>query len=96
MRTSTSPSESRASPTLSVDTRSLVARNRRSHSSMASHRSSIGVRFHCAHRVHTTHSRPFSPSNASRRPTGKCSATSFVPRWVWQKMQWVNMGRGSR
>lgn len=27
-----------------------------------------------------THSRPFAASKANRRPTGKCSTASFVPR----------------
>src|SRR3954470_4982916 len=84
-RTSSSPSERRASPMLSVETRSRVSRNRRSHSSIASHRSSSGERFHRSHFRQTTHNRPFAASNASRLPTGNDSTTSFVPRPALQK-----------
>src|SRR4051812_30840517 len=84
-RTSSSPSESRASPMLSVETRSRVSRKRRSHSSIASHRSSSGERFHRSHFRQTTHNRPFAASNASRLPTGNDSTTSFVPRPALQK-----------
>src|SRR6187397_18180 len=70
----------------SVETRSRVSRYCRSHSSMASHRSSVGVRFHCRQRLQTTHSRPRSESNASRRPMGKCSMVSLASSAAWQKM----------
>ena len=49
-------------------------------SSIASQRSSSGERFQRPQWWHTTHSRPFAESNARRRPTGKCSIVSFVPR----------------
>ena len=71
----------------SVDTRSLVPRNSRSHSSIASHRSSSGVRIHRSHPRQTTHNRPFSLSNASRRPTGNRSITSLVPSGPEQNRQ---------
>ena len=87
MRTSSVPSGSLASPMFSVLVRMVVARKRRSHSSTASQRSSSGVRFQRLHDPHTTHSRPFSASNASRRPTGKCSMLSFSPSREPQKMQ---------
>ena len=80
MRISSSPSGSRASPMLSVETRTVVPRKVRSHSSIASQRSSSGERFHREQWWHTTHSRPFAASNASRRRSGKCSTVSFAPR----------------
>jgi hypothetical protein len=54
-------------------------RKRRSHCSTASQRSSSGVRFHRSHPVHTTQSRPFTSSNARRRPTGNAPTTSLWP-----------------
>ena len=33
-----------------------------------------------------TNGSAFAPSNASFRPTGKCSTDSFLPRAEWQKM----------
>src|SRR3954470_15458050 len=96
MRTSSNPSPILASPMLSVDTRSLVSRYERSHSSIASHRSSSGVRFHLSHLRHTTQSRPFAPSKASRRPTGKCSIASLAPRSDLQNRQVEYMGSDQR
>src|SRR5215208_4098118 len=87
MRTSSSPSASRAIPMLSVEARRRVSRKDRSHASIASHRSSSGVRFHCPQCTHTAHSRPFAASKARRRPKGKCSMTSFAPRLASQKRQ---------
>src|SRR3954468_15061360 len=87
MRTSSSPSLSRARPIWSVETRRRVARKGRSHSSIASHRSSSGDRFQRSHLRHTTQSRPFAASNANRLPTGNDSTTSFVPRLALQKRQ---------
>ena len=71
----------------SVETLSLVEANRRSHSSIASHLSSSAERFHRSQWVHRTHNRPSFESNASRRPTGKFSITSFVPSGRLQKRQ---------
>ena len=65
---------------IAVAARSGVPRNARSASSIASHRVSRGERFHRSHRRHTTQSRPFAASYANRRPTGKCSITSFDAR----------------
>jgi len=76
---------------LSVDMRSRVARNLRSQSSMASHRSSSGERFHRSQCVQTTQSRPRAGSNANRRPTGNASITGFVPSDAWQKMHVENI-----
>ena len=89
MRTSSNPPRNCARPTLSVDMRSRVPRNRRSDSSIASHRSSSGVRFQRPQRVQITQSRPFFGSNASRRPTGKVGRRWFAPRSVWQNRQVV-------
>ena len=74
---------------LSVEARMGVSRKIRSHVSIASQRSSSGVRFHRRHLLHTTHSRPFAGSNASRRPTGNSSTTSLEGRGFLQKMQVV-------
>ena len=71
----------------SVEARTGVSRKMRSHSSIASHRSSSGVRFQRLHFRQTTHSLPFSASKASRRPTGKCWITSLEPRERVQNMQ---------
>ena len=76
---------------LSVENRRCVARKRRSQSSIASHRSSIGERFQRVQLAQMTHSRPFSGSNASRRPTGNSSITSFVPSDSLQNRQVVYM-----
>src|ERR1041385_775990 len=89
MRTSSNPPRKRASPMLSVDMRRRVPRKSRSLSSIASHRSSSGVRFHRPQRVHTTHSLPFFVSNANRRPTGKVGRKWLAPRSEWQKRQVV-------
>src|SRR5688500_15928154 len=86
------PSGSLARPMLSVDARIRVPSNRRSHSSMASQRSSRGERFHRSQVRHTTHRRPFAESNASRRPTGKCAIASLAPRGAWQKRQLLYKG----
>jgi len=59
--------------------RTRVARKRRSHSSIASQRSSSGDRFHRPQAPHTTQRRPSAASNASRRPTGNGSMLSFAP-----------------
>ena len=72
--------------------RSRVPRNSRSASSIASQRSSSGVRFQRPQRVQITHSRPFFGSNASRRPTGNVGRKWFAPRSVWQKRQVVYNG----
>ena len=85
MRISSRPSASRARPMLSVETRTYVARNARSDSSIASQRSSSGERFQRPQWWQTTHSRPFAESNARRLPIGKCSIVSFVPRSFAQK-----------
>src|SRR5687767_8281519 len=92
------PSGSLASPMLSVDARIRVPSNRRSHSSMASHRSSRGERFQRSQVRHTTQRRPFEESNASRRPTGKCSIASLAPSGEWQKRQvlYMRCSRSSR
>ena len=66
----------------------------RSPRSIASQRSSSGVRFHRRHLLHTTHSRPFAGSNASRRPTGNSSTTSFEGSGRLQNMHVVYMGIG--
>jgi hypothetical protein len=58
MRTSSVPSLSRANPISSVEKRTRVSRKSFSHSSIAFHRSSNGVRFHRSHFRHTTQSRP--------------------------------------
>src|SRR5213593_1146706 len=72
---------------LSVATRRRVDRNNRSHCSTASQRSSSGVRFHRPQVVHTTHSLPFTASNAIRRPIASVSIDSLRPRSAWQKRQ---------
>jgi hypothetical protein len=82
-----------ASPMLSVDTRARVLRYSRSHSSIASHRSSSGDRFHRRQCGHTAQSLPLAASNASREPTGKCSTTSLLPSRPWQKRHVLNMKR---
>ena len=87
MRMRSSPSLNFARPISPVDARWCVPRYSRSHCSIASHRSSSGVRFQRPHFAQTTHSLPFAPSNASRLPTGKCSTASFLPSDEWQKMQ---------
>ena len=71
----------------SDDVRTVVPRNSLSHVSTASQRSSSGVRFQRWQTRHTTQSRPFAGSNASRRPTGNSSTTSFAPSDVLQNMQ---------
>src|SRR4029079_10005108 len=77
--------------------RSRVPRNIFSDSSIASQRSSRGVRFQRPHLVQITHSRPFFGSNASRRPTGNVGRWEFAPGSVWQKRQEVyNGGWGTR
>src|SRR6185503_8607699 len=87
MRTSVVPSRSLARPILSVDTRWRASRDSFSADSIASHRSSSGVRFHRSQLGHTTHSRPFAESNESRFPTGKVSKVSFLPSGLLQKRQ---------
>jgi hypothetical protein len=62
-------------------------RKRRSHSSIASHRSSNGERFQRRQSVQTTQSRPRPASKASRRPTGNDSTSVFAPRCALQKRQ---------
>ena len=79
---------------LSVEKRTRVSRKIRSHASTASQRSSSGVRFQRSHFRHTTQSRPRASSNASRRPTGKVSTTSLVPRGLVQKMHLLYMAFG--
>src|SRR5688500_936297 len=96
MRTNSSPSRSWASPILSVEYRRWVARNRRSQSSMASQRSSIGERFQRVQCTQMTHKRPFSASNARRRPTGKSSITSLVPSDSLQNRQVASVTGGER
>src|SRR5689334_3453305 len=76
---------------LSVENLRCVARNRRSQSSIASQRSSMGERFHREQLPQMTHSRPFSGSKARRRPTGKSSTTSFVPSDSLQNRQVLYM-----
>src|SRR5439155_22023565 len=74
-------------PMFDVETRMNVARKRRSHSSIASQRSSSGLRFHRPQAEHTAHRRPFSASKASRSPMGKCSTDSFSPSAALQNRQ---------
>ena len=81
---------------LSVDTRLRVSRNNRSQLSIASHRSSRGVRFHFSHFRHTAQSLPRRWSNASRRPMGNVSIASFEPSDWLQNRQVEYKGRGSR
>src|SRR5580765_4813574 len=91
MRISSSPSRRRVSPMLSVHTRTGVERKRHSHSSMASQRSSIGVRFQRWQMGHTTQSRPFAASKAKRTPTRQLLIVAFAPNAPQQKRQWENM-----
>jgi len=65
---------------LSVETRTVVPRKVRSHSSIASHRSSSGERFQRPHCVHTAQSRPFAASNASRRMRARGTLRIGGPR----------------
>src|SRR5690348_7143950 len=87
MRTRVVPSRSFARPMLSVDTRCRASRNSFSADSIASQRSSSGVRFHRSQLEQTTQSLPFAASNASRLPTGKVSKVSLVPSGLLQKRQ---------
>lgn len=90
MRTRSMPpraSRRRASPISSVATRSFVSRKRRSASSIASHRSSNGVRFHRSQRRQTIQRRPFAVSKATRRPIGSAPRSSFLPSAWWQNRQ---------
>ena len=87
MRTSSRPSEASRARSRRWRREAASPRKARSHSSIASHRSSSGVRFHRSHLRQTTQSRPFAASNARRRPTGKCSTASLWPRSLLQKRQ---------
>src|ERR1044071_5183651 len=74
---------------LSVETLSRVEEKRRSHCSIASQRSSSGVRFQRSHLRQMTQRRPLAASKARRRPVGNDSITSFEPRSEWQNRQVV-------
>jgi hypothetical protein len=52
------------------------------------------VRFQRSQLRQTTQSRPFSPSNATRRPIGNASIESFTPSGFWQWMQIVYIEQG--
>src|ERR1041384_1228244 len=52
---------------------------------MASQRSSMGVRFHRAQRVHTTQSHPCRGSYANLRPTRNVGKKWLAPRSALQK-----------
>ena len=83
----------------SPPTRTLAIGRRKSHARYGPTRANpsvptIGVRFHRRHLLHTTHSRPFAGSNASRRPTGNSSTTSFEGSGRLQNMHVVYMGIG--
>lgn len=91
IRTNSSPSGCRASPMFSVDMRTRVPRKSSSHASIASHRSSSGVRFQRWQRRQTTQRRPLAASNASLRPTGNSSNTSFAPRVFLQNIHALYM-----